>query len=165
GGRRVTITLTRGPEGVRGSRLENPLRLEIDVDGPQAEAGGEKRFPLADEVVSGVRAAPRAGGLSVVLDLKRDPGPSDVRAEGVEWTASTQFVGLTPEALVPGAPVEAAGRLSAPAHLVAATIEKAKPGRGEILGAVTAEERRSDGSIALTILGVEVIVPAGVPTR
>ncbi|TMA61181.1 MAG: hypothetical protein E6J68_16720, partial [Deltaproteobacteria bacterium] len=40
GGRRVTITLTRGPEGVRGSRLENPLRLEIDVDGPQAEAGG-----------------------------------------------------------------------------------------------------------------------------
>ena len=241
GGRRVTITLTRGPEGVRGSRLENPLRLEIDVDGPQAEAGGEKRFPLADEVVSGVRAAPRAGGLSVVLDLKRDPGPSDVRAEGVEviadlgeayvsrasvgvglqgkrlkitgrwveqrleasrvehkhsrkdprigrvdgpiaavgpeprtflvgplvveWTASTQFVGLTPEALVPGAPVEAAGRLSAPAHLVAGTIEKAKPGRGEILGAVTAEERRSDGSIALTILGVEVIVPAGVPTR
>ena len=30
---------------------------------------------------------------------------------------------------------------------------------------MTAEERRSDGSIALTILGVEVVVPAGVPTR
>src|SRR5207249_1119728 len=193
--------------------------------GAQAEAGGEKRFPLADEVVSGVRAAPRAGGLSVVLDLKRDPGPSGVRAEGVEviadlgeayvsrsgpgvglggkrlkitgrwveqrleasrvehkhsrkdpragrvdgpiaavgpeprtflvgplvveWTESTEFVGLTPEQLVPGAPVEAAGRLSAPGHLVAATIEKTKPGRGEILGAVTAEERRPDGSIAL----------------
>src|SRR5439155_14952153 len=87
GGRRVTVTLTHPPEGVRGSRLDNPLRLEIDIDSPQAEAGGETRFPVAGEVVSGVRAAPRAGGLSVVLDLKRDPGPAAVRAEGAEVIA------------------------------------------------------------------------------
>ena len=241
GGRRVTITLTREPEGVRGSRLDNPPRLEIDVDGPQPEGGGETRFPVTDEIVSGVRAVPRAGGLSVILDLKRDPGPSEVRAEGaeviaelgelhvsrpalgvdlegrrlkisgrwvderleasrvehkhsrkdplsgrvdgpitavgpeprtfrigplvVEWTESTSFIGLTTEKLVAGAPVEAAGRLSAPGHLVANTIEKARPGKAEILGAVAAEERRPDGSIALTVLGIEVVVPVGVPTH
>src|SRR5207244_1207064 len=69
GGRRVIITLTHGPDAVRGSRLDNPLRLEIDVDGPQAEAGEETRFPVADEVASGGRAAPRAGGVAVGLDL------------------------------------------------------------------------------------------------
>src|SRR5207237_7276370 len=74
----------------------------------------------------------------------------------VEWTEPTQFVGLTPEALVPGAPVEAAGRLSAPAHLVAGTIEKAKPGRGAILGAVTAAVLCSVGSIALLTLVMTV---------
>jgi alginate production protein len=241
GGRRVIITLNRTPDGVRGARLDDPLRIEIDIDGPPAEAAEETRFPVTDDVVAGVRARVREGGLSVVLDLRRDPGPSDVRAEGaeviadlgeayvtrpslgvglegkrlkltgrwvedrlevsrvehrssrkdprngrvdgpirtvgpeprtflvgplvVEWSEATQFVGLTPEELAPGMPVEAAGRLSAPARLVANTIEKAKPGRGEILGAVTAEERRPGGSIALTVLGVEAVVPVGVPTR
>src|SRR5882724_3681014 len=86
GGRRVRITLTRAPEGVRGARLDEPLRLEIDVDGP-GTGGAEKRFPIKDELVAGVRVAPRAGGLSVMIDLKRDPGPSEVRAEGTEVIA------------------------------------------------------------------------------
>jgi len=64
-GRRVMITLNRAPDGVRGSRLDNPLRLEIDIDGPPAEAGQE-RFPVMDEG-SGVRARAREGGLSIVL--------------------------------------------------------------------------------------------------
>lgn len=65
-GRRVMITLNRAPDGVRGSRLDNPLRLEIDIDGPPAEAGQEP-FPVMDEVVSGVRARAREGGPSIVL--------------------------------------------------------------------------------------------------
>jgi len=69
-GRRVMITLNRAPDGGRGSRLDNPLRLEIDIDGPPAEAGQEP-LPVMDEVVSGVRARAREGGPSIVLPRPR----------------------------------------------------------------------------------------------
>src|SRR5437773_1151867 len=50
------------------------------------------------------------------------------------------------------------------AVIVAGLGEATEPGPAEIVGVVTSEEHRADGSIVLTILGVEVVVPAGVPT-
>jgi len=82
----------------------------------------------------------------------------------VECTDSTRLVGLTVEQLVPGAWIEARGRLTAPARLVADAVHASVPGRGEIVGPVTAEERRTDGSIVLAVLGVDVVVPVGAPT-
>jgi len=64
-GRRVMITLNRAPDRVRGSRLDNPLRLEIDIDGPPAEPGQE-RFPSWTRSCPGTGAGPRRG-LSIVL--------------------------------------------------------------------------------------------------
>src|SRR5438552_2470177 len=80
------VAHNRATESVHRVGLDEPLRLEIDVDGP-GTGGAEKRFPIKDELVAGVRVAPRAGGLSVMIDLKRDPGPSEVRAEGTEVIA------------------------------------------------------------------------------
>src|SRR2546428_875797 len=82
----------------------------------------------------------------------------------VECTDSTRLVGLTVEQLVPGAWIEARGRLTAPARLVADAVHASVPGRGEIVGPVTAEERRTDGSIVLAVLGFDGVVRVGDPT-
>src|SRR5206468_2827955 len=92
-------------------------------------------------------------GLGAAHGQQGNPGAADVRA-----------VGLTVEQLVPGAWIEARGRLTAPARLVADAVHASVPGRGEIVGPVTAEERRTDGSIVLAVLGVDVVVPVGAPT-
>jgi len=73
-GRRVRIALTRAPDGLREFLLGKPPRLVIDLEGPHApDARRERRFPVADGVVSRARVAEHEGRLRVVLDLGRNP--------------------------------------------------------------------------------------------
>src|SRR5207237_3103205 len=68
-GRRLVVTLTRVPDGVHDFALKDPPRLVLDVRGPQSPtANGPTRFPVKDDVVSGVRVAPNNGALRVVAD-------------------------------------------------------------------------------------------------
>src|SRR5690242_18980629 len=81
-GRRLVVTLTRVPDGVHNLVLKDPPRLVVDVRGPQSgKANGPTRFPVRDDVVSGVRVAPNNGALRVVADL-RAPAPYKFHAEG-----------------------------------------------------------------------------------
>ncbi|HLY37024.1 MAG TPA: type IV pilus secretin PilQ [Candidatus Binatia bacterium] len=81
-GRRLVVTLTRVPDGVHDFALKDPPRLVLDVRGPQAaKANGPTRFPVQDDVVSGVRVAPNNGTLRVVADL-RQAAPYHFHADG-----------------------------------------------------------------------------------
>ncbi|TMA59727.1 MAG: AMIN domain-containing protein, partial [Deltaproteobacteria bacterium] len=87
-GRRVKIALTRAPDGLREFLLGKPPRLVIDLEGPHApDAQRERRFPVADGVVSRARVAAYQGRLRVVLDLGRNPRQHTVHADGATLIA------------------------------------------------------------------------------
>jgi hypothetical protein len=85
----------------------------------------------------------------------------------VQWNDTPQLDGISPETLTPGRSIEAAGRLTDRAHFLATSIKAASspPHYLQIRGTVTKEERRPDGSMQLTVLGVQVNVPRGVYAR
>src|SRR5262249_8847117 len=82
-GRRVTIALTREPEGVQDLLLTGPSRLVIDLAGPRPTGGGSiTQLRLGDELVTQARIGAHGASLRAVLDLSRDPGRHTVRREG-----------------------------------------------------------------------------------
>ena len=82
-GRRLTIGLSRAPEGVKDFTLNGPPRLVLDVRGPQpAQAKALTRFPVTDDVVTGVRVASNGGALRIVADLHEIAAKHHVRQEG-----------------------------------------------------------------------------------
>src|SRR5213080_1783759 len=102
-GRRVKIALTRAPDGLREFLLGKPPRLVIDLEGPHApDARRERRFPVADGVVSRARVAEHEGRLRVVLDLGRNPRQHAVRADGAVLIAE---LGDTSASVAEAAPV------------------------------------------------------------
>ena len=123
-GRRVKIALTRAPDGLREFLLGKPPRLVIDLDGPHApDAQRERRFPVADGVVSRARVAAYQGRLRVVLDLGRNPRQHAVHADGATLIAELgDTSGSVAEAPVPA--VE-------PAAYVAPVAETAPPPAAE----------------------------------
>jgi len=81
-GRRLVVTLTRVPDGVHDFALKDPPRLVLDVRGPQSvKTNGPTRFPVRDDVVSGVRVGPNNGALRVVADLSQ-AAPYHFHADG-----------------------------------------------------------------------------------
>ncbi|MFN8543930.1 MAG: SLBB domain-containing protein [Candidatus Binatia bacterium] len=69
-GRRLTIDLTRAPDGLRSFALDGPPRVVIDLDGPLGRGGaGPGRVPLGDPLAPGIRAAAHDGHLRLVIDL------------------------------------------------------------------------------------------------
>jgi type IV pilus assembly protein PilQ len=82
-GRRVTIALTREPDGVQERLLSGPSRLVIDLAGPRP-TGGESitQLRLSDDLVTQARVGAHGASLRAVLDLSRDPGRHTVRREG-----------------------------------------------------------------------------------
>jgi type IV pilus assembly protein PilQ len=82
-GRRLVVLLTRPPDALKDFVLSDPPRLVVDLKGPQPEhAGGLTRYPVGDDVVSGVRVAWNNGALRVVLDLRAPAVTHAVRQEG-----------------------------------------------------------------------------------
>src|SRR6185503_3536232 len=82
-GRRVTIALSRAPEGVQDLGMSTPPRLVIDFAGPRPDAPmAITPFPVSDDLVSQVRIGTHRGSLRAVIDLSRAPGVHAVRQEG-----------------------------------------------------------------------------------
>src|SRR5206468_4879471 len=105
-GRRVTIALTRAPDGLREFLLGKPPRMVIDLEGPRApDAQREARFPLTDGVVSRARVAAHEGRLRIVLDLGRSLRQHAVRADGATLIAE---LGDTSDPVAEAAPPEPA---------------------------------------------------------
>src|SRR5438093_3525920 len=124
-GRRVTIALTRAPDGLREFLLGKPPRLVIDLEGPHApDAQREARFPLTDGVVSRARVAAHEGRLRVVLDLGRNPRQHAVRADGAVLIAE---LGDTSASVAEAAPVP----VVEPAAYVAPVAEPVPPPAAE----------------------------------
>src|SRR5262249_41207841 len=112
-GRRLVIAFTRAPEGGHDFALKDPARLVFDVRGPQSpKANALTRFPVRDDVVSGVRVASNAGALRVVADM-REPVPYHVHPDGstlvVEigaGTAGTPPTAQTPPSSIASEPLD-----------------------------------------------------------
>lgn len=101
GGRRVIVDVGRTPSRVRNFTLENPPRLVLDVSGPVARGDGrEARFPIADGVVKGVRAARFNGKLRVVIDLVTPAALDGVQTQGTDVVATIGGIGGEPVAAV-----------------------------------------------------------------
>ncbi|MCW5890671.1 MAG: type IV pilus secretin PilQ [bacterium] len=101
GGRRVIVDVGRTPSRVRNFTLENPPRLVLDVSGPLAVGDGrEARFPVADGVVKGVRAARFNGKLRVVIDLAAPATLDGVRTDGTDLVATIGGAGVDPVAAI-----------------------------------------------------------------
>ncbi len=82
-GRRVTLVLSREPDGVDGYPTTSPPRLVVDLAGPLAQNPMPvTRFPLTDPMVSQVRIGSHDGALRAVLDLNGDPTSHTVRKDG-----------------------------------------------------------------------------------
>src|SRR5262245_12407034 len=81
-GRRITIGLSRVPDGVKDFTLNGPPRFVLDVRGPQqAQAKALTRFPVTDDVVTGVRVAANGDALRIVADLHQMAKTHHVRQE------------------------------------------------------------------------------------
>jgi len=109
--RRLTVELTRAPDGMRQFMLATPPRLVIDLKGPHAKlASPATRFPLTDDLVSRVRAASSGETLRVVIDFRKPPGTRAVRQEGERLIAEIGATGTAassmPEATLAAAIVE-----------------------------------------------------------
>ena len=109
--RRLTVELTRAPDGMRQFMLATPPRLVIDLKGPHAKlASPVTRFPLTDDLVSRVRAASSGETLRVVIDFRKPPGTRAVRQEGERLIAEIGATGTAassmPEATLAAAIVE-----------------------------------------------------------
>jgi alginate production protein len=78
----------------------------------------------------------------------------------IEWSERTEFIDLTPAQLVPKQSIEAEGHLISPARLRAESIktQTSPPRYIQLRGTVTEEERRLDGSMRITILGIPMEV-------
>src|SRR5262249_12434084 len=118
-GRRVTIELTRAPEGVHETSLGTPPRLMIDLDGARPpDAKAVQTFALSDDALSQVRIGSHAGQLRAVLDFSREPGPHTIRAEGttvvVERGGAAANREAGPSAAAPEAPAAATPKEAAP---------------------------------------------------
>jgi acetyl esterase/lipase len=85
-GARVSITLSRAPDGHHDFVLANPPRLVIDLDGPVARRVRPRRIPLDDALASAVRAAVFEGRLRLVLDLRRAVTRPAVTRDGTRLT-------------------------------------------------------------------------------
>src|SRR5262245_58522735 len=138
-GRRLVIAFTRAPEGVHDFALKDPPRLVFDVRGPQSpKANALTRFPVRDDVVSGVRVASNAGALRVVADM-HEPVPYHVHPEGsslvVDIGAAT--AGTPPTAQVPPSSIASEPLGDAPATKPGAAKKKAAK-NGAVAGAATA---------------------------
>jgi type IV pilus assembly protein PilQ len=87
-GRRITIVLSREPEGMQDFWLASPPRLVVDLTGPRADNPPTvATYPFPDEVVSQVRVGAHGGSLRAVIDLARNPGAHAVRREGLTLIA------------------------------------------------------------------------------
>jgi type IV pilus secretin PilQ/predicted competence protein len=82
-GRRVTIALTRTPDGTRDFTLSKPPRLVVDLQGPLDKAASkDSTFKVEDQLVSRVRAGHYDGKLRVVVDLGRTMRPYQIHQQG-----------------------------------------------------------------------------------
>jgi type IV pilus assembly protein PilQ len=109
--RRVTVELTRAPDGMRQFMLATPPRLVIDLRGPHAKlASPANRFSLTDDVVSRVRTASTGETLRIVIDFRKRPGTHAVRQEGqrliAEIDGTAASASAMPEASLAAAIVE-----------------------------------------------------------
>src|SRR2546425_8651545 len=108
---------------------------------------------------------PRRGRVAGQIDIvNADTRTLRIGPILVEWNEATQFEGISLQDLVPGRSIEASGQLAGPALLIAKSIEAESmpPHRLEMRGTVTEAERQPDGSVHLTVLGVQVEPPWGV---
>src|SRR5436309_2171730 len=82
-GRRLVIELTRPPDDVHDFALSAPARLVMDLHGPlPAKPAVLTRFPLTDDMVTGVRVATNGGALRIVADLNHPARTHTVHQEG-----------------------------------------------------------------------------------
>src|SRR5437870_8294681 len=82
-GRRLVIELTRPPDDVHDFALSAPPRLVMDLHGPlPAKPAVLTRFPLTDDMVTGVRVATNGGALRIVADLNHPARTHTVHQEG-----------------------------------------------------------------------------------
>jgi len=125
----------------------------------------EDRFKATRVRLWETKEAPQRGRVAGHIDsVNADTRTLRIGPILVEWNEATQLEGISLQDLVPGRVIEASGRLAEPAHLIAKSLEAESmpPHRLEIRGTVTEEERRPDGSVYLTILGVRAEAPRGV---
>jgi hypothetical protein len=86
GHRAVLLRLSRVPSSVRHSSSSNPAQITVQAWGPVGEGDlAERDLPQVDDEITQVRVSRRAGGLSVVLDLKGDQPPSYTVHEMADW--------------------------------------------------------------------------------
>jgi len=112
-GRRVTIALTRTPDGTRDFTLSKPPRLVVDVTGPlEKQNVRESQFQVQDDMVSRVRAGHFDGKLRVVVDVAKTLRPYQVRQQGMYLIAD---LGETESAVAMPMVAEAPAGEAAPA--------------------------------------------------
>jgi len=112
-GRRVTIALTRTPDGTRDFTLSKPPRLVVDVSGPiEKQDIREATFKVQDDLVSRVRAGHFDGKLRVVVDVAKTLRPYQVRQQGMTLIAD---LGETESAVAMPMVAEAPAADAAPA--------------------------------------------------
>ena len=124
----------------------------------------EDRFKAARVRPWDIKEDPQRGRVAGQIDtVNADTHTLCIGPILVEWNEATEFEGLSVRDLAPGRVIKVSGQLAGPAHLIAKSIEDEflPPNRLEMRGMVTEAEQRPDGSVCLTVLGVEVEAPRG----
>ncbi|MGH7832838.1 MAG: alginate export family protein [Candidatus Binatia bacterium] len=156
----VLICLADFAGTARAQLVENGL---YDVAG--VWSGGVLRATAIEPAEDDVKAGDiEVEGRITALDLKKrvlQIGPVTV-----QWSESTRFIAIKPEALKVAAWIELEGRMVGPRRLLATVIERA-PAAGElnylrIVGAVRSIEENADGSVRFEMIGVPVLLPGDV---
>src|SRR2546422_11365911 len=125
----------------------------------------EERFKATRVRLWETKEAPQRGRVAGEIDaVNADTHILRIGPILVEWNETTELEGISLQDLAPGRVVEVSGQLAGPARLLAKSIEaESLPlNRLEIRGTVTEAERRPDGSVYLTVLGVPVETSRGV---
>jgi type IV pilus secretin PilQ/predicted competence protein len=129
-GRRLTIGLSRVPDGVKDFTLNGPPRLVLDVRGPQeAQAKALTRFPVTDDVVTGVRVAANGAALRIVADLHQVAKTHHVRQDGNLLIADLGDTGASADAKNAKDATDDGTQVAAAVPAPAADAEAPKPAR------------------------------------
>ena len=142
------------------TQTEELVGQQLKLDGQWTE----DRFKAARVRPWDIKEDPQRGRVAGQIDtVNADTRTLRIGPILVEWNEATEFEGLSVRDLAPGRVIKVSGQLAGPAHLIAKSIEDEflPPNRLEMRGMVTEAEQRPDGSVCLTVLGVEVEAPRG----